>query len=125
MGRKRQSGNTIKTPPGVELRHWKSGKVTLRISFYYRNVQCRETIKLEATASNIKYAHRLRCEIINAIERGTFSYADYFPNSKFAKRFGNVADVATNAFKEFVSEVKANTFPDSETYGPTTYQSCP
>ena len=33
---------------------------------------------------------------------------------KFAKRFGNVADVATNALKEFVSEVKANTFPDTE-----------
>ena len=33
---------------------------------------------------------------------------------KFAKRFGNVADVAENAFKEFVSEVKANTFPDTE-----------
>ena len=37
---------------------------------------------------------------------------------KFAKRFGNVADVAENAFKEFVSEVKANTFPDTEhSYG--------
>ena len=33
---------------------------------------------------------------------------------KFAKRFGNVADVAENAFKEFVSSVKANTFPDTE-----------
>ena len=33
---------------------------------------------------------------------------------KFAKRFGNVADVATNAFKEFVSEVKDNNFPDTE-----------
>ena len=33
---------------------------------------------------------------------------------KFAKRFGNVADVATKAFKEFVSEVKDNSFPDSE-----------
>ena len=33
---------------------------------------------------------------------------------KFAKRFGNVADVAENAFKEFVSEVKTNTFPDTE-----------
>ena len=33
---------------------------------------------------------------------------------KFAKRFGNVADVATNAFKEFVSEVKNNTFPDTQ-----------
>ena len=33
---------------------------------------------------------------------------------KFAKRFGNVADIATNAFKEFVSEVKDNSFPDTE-----------
>ena len=33
---------------------------------------------------------------------------------KFAKRFGNVADVAENAFREFVSSVKANTFPDTE-----------
>ena len=33
---------------------------------------------------------------------------------KFAKRFGNVADVATNAFREFVSEVKDGSFPDSE-----------
>ena len=33
---------------------------------------------------------------------------------KFAKRFGNVADVATNAFKEFVSEVKDGSFPDTE-----------
>ncbi len=33
---------------------------------------------------------------------------------KFAKRFGNVADVATNAFKQFVSEVKDSTFPDTE-----------
>ena len=33
---------------------------------------------------------------------------------KFAKRFGNVADVATNAFKEFVNEVKDSSFPDAE-----------
>ena len=33
---------------------------------------------------------------------------------KFAKRFGNVADVATNAFKAFVSEVKHSKFPDVE-----------
>ena len=33
---------------------------------------------------------------------------------KFAKRFGNVADMATNAFKEFVSEVRDNSFPDTE-----------
>ena len=33
---------------------------------------------------------------------------------KFAKRYGNVADVATKAFKKFASEVKDNSFPDTE-----------
>ena len=33
---------------------------------------------------------------------------------KFAKRYGNVANVATKAFKKFVSEVKDNSFPDTE-----------
>ena len=78
MGGKRHAGNTPKTPAGVELRKWKSGKVSMRIQFYYQGVQCRETLKLDPTPSNIKYAARLRSEIINAIEKGTFSYADYF-----------------------------------------------
>lgn len=85
MGGIRQSSDTPKTPAGVEIRRWSSGKTTLRISFYYRGVQCRETLKLEVTPSNIKYAERLRCEILNTIERGTFSYADYFPQSNLAK----------------------------------------
>ena len=33
---------------------------------------------------------------------------------KFAKRFGNVGEVATNAFAEFAREVRAGTFPDAE-----------
>lgn len=74
----------------VELRNWKSGKTILRINFYYRGVQCRETLKLDIAPSNIKYADRLRSEILSAIERGTFSYADYFPESKMARRFGHV-----------------------------------
>jgi hypothetical protein len=46
-------------------------------------------LKIEATAANLKYADRLRGEILNAIERGTFSYPDYFPNSKRAYIFGH------------------------------------
>ncbi len=108
MGRKRQSGSAAKTPPGVEARYGKTGN-TLRITFYYRNVQCREMLKLEATASNIKYAERLRGEIMNAIARGTFSYADYFPNSRLARRFGHVRTNVTvgELLNEFLEQTKA------------------
>ncbi|WP_233435793.1 Arm DNA-binding domain-containing protein [Legionella jordanis] len=33
------------------------------MSFYYKGVRCFETLKIEATAANIKYAERLRGEI--------------------------------------------------------------
>ena len=36
---------------------------------------------IEATPANIKYAGKLIGEIENRIERGTFDYAEYFPNS--------------------------------------------
>jgi integrase len=56
---------------------------------------CRETLKIEPTKANLKYAERLRGEIINAIALGTFNYADYFPNSKRARLFGHVIIKAT------------------------------
>ncbi|HAT8326971.1 TPA: DUF3596 domain-containing protein [Legionella pneumophila] len=109
MGRTRQSSNPPKTPTGVEIRQWDSGKSTLRISFYYRGIQCRETLKVEITPSNIKYAERLRGEIINSIERGTFSYADYFPQSKLARRFGHVKTNLTigELLKDFLVQIKS------------------
>ncbi len=109
MGGKRESSNTAKTPARVELRQWVSGKVTLRVSFYYRGTQCRETIKLGPTPSNIKYAARLRAEIMNAIERGKFSYADYFPQSKLARRFGHVRTDLTvgDLLKDFLEQTKS------------------
>jgi integrase len=109
MGGKRRSSDTPKTPAGVEIRNWASGKSTLRIHFYYRGVQCRETLKLDVTPSNIKYADRLRSEIINAIERGTFSYADYFPQSKLARRFGHVKTDVTigELLRDFLEQIKS------------------
>lgn len=80
---------------GVELRHWSNGNKTIRITFQYQGVCCRETLNLEPTASNIKYATNLRGEIINAITRGTFNYPHYFPNSKKAKTFGYNSSSAT------------------------------
>ncbi|KQP43955.1 site-specific integrase [Pseudorhodoferax sp. Leaf274] len=41
----------------------------------------RERLEIEPTPVNIKYAERLRLEILGKIERGTFALGDYFPNS--------------------------------------------
>lgn len=108
MGGKRRSSNTPKTANGVIVRKWPSGKTTLRINFYYRGVRCFEALKIEATAANIKYAERLRGEILNAIERGAFSYPDYFPNSKRAYIFGHVQSKITigELLREFLAESK-------------------
>ncbi len=116
MGGKRRSGNGPKTPDGVTIRTWSSGRTTLRISFYYRGVRCFETLKIEATAANLKYASRLRGEILNAIERGTFIYIDYFPDSKRAKIFGHAKTAITvgNLLKEFLEETKST--KESSTY---------
>lgn len=75
-------------PRGVTIREHTTSK-TLSITFTYKGVLCREPLKgLPVTTSNIKYAERLRGEIINNIERNIFNYADYFPNSPKLKAFG-------------------------------------
>lgn len=116
MGRKRQPSDSATSPSGVIIRRCPSGKTSLRIDFYYRGVRCRETLKIEATASNIKYANRLRGEIINAIERDTFCYSDYFPNSKRAYLFGHAATRITigELLDEFLAQTKKT--KESSTY---------
>lgn len=94
MGGKRQSSNKLQPTRGVSIRRWESG-CNIRIAFRYHGVLCRETLKLEPTKANLKYAERLRGEIINAITLGKFNYVDYFPNSKRARLFGHVAVKAT------------------------------
>ncbi|HHS8321900.1 TPA: tyrosine-type recombinase/integrase [Legionella anisa] len=94
MGGKRKQSNELQPPRGVSVREWGTGHA-IRIIFSYRGVQCRETLKLEPTKANLKYAERLRGEIVNAISLGTFNYADYFPNSKRARLFGHAIIKAT------------------------------
>lgn len=81
-------------PRGVQIRkHAKSESI--QIFFTYRGVHCRETLGGPVTKQKIKYAERLRGEILNDIERRTFRYADYFPNSKRAGQFGEVVSQQT------------------------------
>jgi integrase len=83
MGRNVET-KTVST--GVELR---TGKRTesIRIYFTYRGVDCREALRLPHTKQNIAYATRRRGEVLNAIERVTFVYEEFFPDSSRAKLF--------------------------------------
>lgn len=87
MGQKKQTGYLL--PRGVTIRQNKT-KNTLVITFTYKGVLCRESLsRLTVDNKNIKYAERLLAEIQNNIEKGTFNYHKYFPNSKKSNFFGD------------------------------------
>lgn len=95
MGRTwKQGKSVIDLPKGVSPRQHKN-TASIQVCFSYRGKICRETLKLEPTKQNIKYAANLRAEILNRIEKETFRYSDYFPNSKGAKVFGHVVTNVT------------------------------
>ncbi len=73
----------MKAPEGIEIR----GE-SIRISFTYREMRCRETLKgWELTKGNLKKAAQLRASIQSEISSGTFNYLARFPTSKRAKLF--------------------------------------
>ncbi|CAN7477737.1 tyrosine-type recombinase/integrase [Variovorax paradoxus] len=59
----------------------------------------RERLELAPTPTNIRYAERLRNEILGKIERGSFALADYFPDSPRAK-----SDAPSMSFGEVAAE---------------------
>jgi len=76
-----------RTGSGVEVR-----RTSVRLTFVYAGVPCRETLKLNGvpiapTVANIKYAQRISGEIRRHLAAGTFddeAYASYFPSSTLA-----------------------------------------
>jgi integrase len=81
---------------GVELR---TGQRTqsIRICFMYRGVECRGGFRLPLTKQNIADAIRRRGEVINAIERGTFVYSEFFPEPSRSKLFAPPENPASHA----------------------------
>ncbi|WP_144391757.1 site-specific integrase [Pleionea sediminis] len=63
---------------------------TIQISFTFKGVQCRESLKLKPTKANLLYAARKREAIIFEIASNKFKFSEHFPNSrsKAAKYFG-------------------------------------
>lgn len=59
----------------------------------------RERLELLPTPANIRYAEKLRNEIMGKIERGTFALSEYFPDSPRA-----TADVASLTFGQTAEE---------------------
>lgn len=73
----------VAMPTGVEIHNNK-----IRISFHYRGIRCRETLKgWIVNPSNIKKAGYLRAKIMGEIQLGTFDYRNSFPESKAAAKF--------------------------------------
>lgn len=68
---------------GVEIR-----ATTLRIKFFINGEMFRETLKMNPTPANVKYAAKLKQEIDSKIGFGLFNYAEYFPDSPNLKRLG-------------------------------------
>lgn len=95
---------------GIELRKGVRSE-SIRIYFSYRGVECREPLKLAHTKQNIAYAVRRRGEVLNAIERGTFVYHEFFPNSSRAKLFGDASGSAVTVgqlLEEYLAVAKRN-----------------
>ncbi|MEW8560616.1 MAG: tyrosine-type recombinase/integrase [Candidatus Thiodiazotropha sp.] len=93
MGRER----SVKLARGVRIRDYASGARSIEIQFQYRGVQCKETLNgldPEKKADQ-RYAINLKAEVENAIERQTFRYNEYFPNSKRARIFGHAVSNIT------------------------------
>lgn len=82
MGKERRE-----LPRGITVRDNKSGG-SIQVAFNYMGMQCRETIALAPNRKNINYAANLLGEIKGSIERETFQYERYFPNSAKLKKFG-------------------------------------
>ncbi|MEB5748696.1 site-specific integrase [Leclercia adecarboxylata] len=81
----------MKYPTGVELHNGK-----IRITFIYRGVRCRETLRGWVVSSgNIKKAGNLRALIVSEIQMGTFNYGDRFPESKALKKFSSTKRIVT------------------------------
>ncbi|WP_084544866.1 site-specific integrase [Derxia gummosa] len=76
----RPEGLTLDLPRGVTVRKFKT-KTVLQIAFTFDKATCRETLALEPTKSNLRYAANLKAEIDRKIHDGVFVYAEYFPDS--------------------------------------------
>ena len=73
----------------------KASASSIQVDFTYKGMRCREKIKIIPTKANLAWAERRRGEVLNAIERGTFVYSEFFPDSKKAKILSPIGYIRT------------------------------
>jgi len=61
----------------------RNGKI--QIAFSLNGRECRQSLGIPINKENIRYASRIRDEILLAIAKNSFSWAQFFPNSKQAR----------------------------------------
>src|SRR5207247_6515272 len=89
---------------------------SIEIDFYYRNVRCRERIKLKPTPKNIAYCTKLKAHIEHVIATGEFDYKKHFPESSRAKLFSKIpGDKITldSYLEEWLASEKENIKPST------------
>lgn len=90
---------------------------SIEITFTYRGQRCRERLKIQPTAANLKRAERHRAAILDAIDNGTFDYAVTFPDSPrrflYAKTAGGAITLERHLeawLKDIQPRLKASTY---------------
>ncbi|MDT4822135.1 putative defective protein IntQ [compost metagenome] len=124
MGREQSAGSSLKAElakhKGVEI-HGNS----LRITFMWRRMRCRETLGLPVTKANIRHAAQLRAAVLHEIKLGTFDYGKHFPESKHASNFSNARNERLKALVERYKPLKAvDITPDTESRYATALNVC-
>ena len=92
---------------------------SIEIAFTYKRKRCRERLKLKPTPANLKRASQHLAAINDAINKGTFDYAETFPDSPrrflFAARSGEVTTIGTYLegwIAQRQKQLKASTWRD-------------
>ena len=92
----RENETNRKMPKGVEV----TDSGALRIWFMWRGKRVREPVGLSFSPINVKVAERLRIKVVAAIDRGAFTFTEFFPESKMVehdpdgKTFEQIADLS-------------------------------
>jgi len=90
---------------GIEVR-----RRSLRMTFTYRGVRCRETVKLPPTPANIKHVDRWRATILHEIAFGTFDYSKHFPESGQVGKFRpGAATLVSQALESWLMAMQKTT----------------
>jgi len=96
--------------PGVRVR----GN-SIQIDFRYKGVRCRETLRVTPTPTNLKNSANLLGRIKNEINFGKLNYADYFPNSKNIKKFGDLKPSNLTVSQAMDWWIEQNSHQDKDT----------